>query len=220
MKLVVFLLFTLVIKMNFHSQYYERSKKNLGIYLNVNPLGTIAKKTDGFKINAYSGSAGIVTKIIPGVYPSIGYSFSKLNEPIIFNRSSAQLTSIQTLDASILLDTKLIKFNKGFRLTSTCHYFVLGLILGPEYHYLLVNKGFNNKSFGEIGAQVGFSLYHYTSSHTRKSRNKTRQYDMFYRRGFTPILSTTILGTKEQCFRQEIGIRVRLIHHKVYNFLQ
>jgi hypothetical protein len=43
MKLVVFLAFTIVIKMNFHSQYYERSKKNFGIYLNVNPLGTLAQ---------------------------------------------------------------------------------------------------------------------------------------------------------------------------------
>ena len=67
MKLVVFLLFTIVINMNFHSQYYERSKKNLGIYLNVNPLGTLAQKSDDFKMNTFSGSAGIVTKIIPGV---------------------------------------------------------------------------------------------------------------------------------------------------------
>lgn len=220
MKLVVFLLFTIVINMNFHSQYYERSKKNLGIYLNVNPLGTLAQKSDDFKMNTFSGSVGIVTKIIPGVYPSIGYSYSKLNEPIIFNRNAAQLTSFQTLDASILLDTKLIKFNKGLRLTSTCHYFVLGLIVGPEYHYLLGNQRLHNQSYGEIGAQVGFSLYHHTSSHTRKSRNKTRQYDVFYRKGFTPILSTNITGTKEQYFRQEIGLRVRLIHHKVYNFLQ
>ncbi len=218
MKTFIFLTVIIFYKINCHSQYYERSKKNIGVYFSANPFGQVAQQNDN--LNTFSFSAGVVKKVIPGVYPSIGYSYSKLNQPINFNRNTAQLNSFQTLDASLLLDKKLIKFNRGLRLTSSCHYFVLGLIFGPEYHYLLGSRKLNNSSNGEIAAQVGFSIYHYTSSHTRKSKNKTRQYDVFFRKGYTPILSTTITGIKEEYFRQEIGIRVRLIHHKVYNFLQ
>jgi len=106
------------------------------------------------------------------------------------------------------------------RINGVCHYLSLGLILAPEYHYMFGTRENPNESFGEVGAQVGLSLYHFYSSASKKARGRTRQYDLFYRHGFTPIFSQTINGEKQNFYRQEIGIRVRLIRHQVYDFLK
>jgi hypothetical protein len=169
-------------------------------------------------LGTISTSAGFVSMVSRGIYPTLGYTYAhQLNAGI--RNTSFPLAQSHMVDASILINKRLVKLmNK--RINGICHYVSLGLILAPEYHYMFGTREHPNESFGEVGGQIGLSLYHHYSSESKRARSKTRQYDLFYRQGFTPIFAETINGSEQKYFRQELGIRVRLIHHAVYDFLK
>lgn len=199
-------------------QFYERTGKNFGMYVAAQPLSVMKQSGDPFALTTINGSAGFVSMISRGIYPTVGYTYShQLNAGI--RNTSFPLMQSHMVDASILFNKRLVKLmNK--RINGICHYVSLGLILAPEYHYMFGTRENPNESFGEVGGQIGLSLYHHYSSASKRSRSKTRQYDLFYRQGFTPVFAQTIGGVQQKFYRQEIGIRVRLIHHEVYDFLK
>ena len=199
-------------------QFYERTGKNFGMYFSAQPLSLIKQSEDPFALTNINGSAGFVSMVSRGIYPTVGYTFShQLNSEI--RKTSFPLEQSHIVDASILFDKRLVKLMDK-RIKGVCHYLSLGLILAPEYHYMFGTREHPNESFGEVGGQIGLSLYHHYSSSSKRARSKTRQYDLFYRHGFTPIFAQTIGGVQQKFYRQEIGLRVRLIHHEVYDFLK
>lgn len=199
-------------------QFYERTGKNFGMYFSAQPLSLIKQSEDPFALTNINGSAGFVSMVSRGIYPTVGYTFShQLNSEI--RKTSFPLEQSHIVDASILFDKRLVKLMDK-RIKGVCHYLSLGLILAPEYHYMFGTREHPNESFGEVGGQIGLSLYHHYSSSSKRARSKTRQYDLFYRHGFTPIFTQTIDGVQQKFYRQEIGLRVRLIHHEVYDFLK
>ena len=203
-----------------NAQIYERTGKNLGLYFSVQPIASFQEKTQALNTTAFTAGTGIVHMLAPGLYPSLGYTFTAFEQAQVFGRmNEISLQHSHTLDAGFLVDKQIAKLYNG-RIRSMCHYFSLGFILGPEYHYMLGNREMKNESFGEIGGQIGLSIYHHSSTMNKRSKGKTRQYDVFYRKGFTPVFATSISGVKQEFYRQEIGIRVRLIRHQVYNFLK
>jgi len=199
-------------------QFYERTGKNFGMYFSAQPLSVIKQSGDPFALTNVNGSAGFVSMVSRGIYPTLGYTYAhQLNAGI--RNTSFPLAQSHMVDASILINKRLVKLmNK--RINGICHYVSLGLILAPEYHYMFGTREHPNESFGEVGGQIGLSLYHHYSSASKRARSKTRQYDLFYRQGFTPVFAQTIGGVQQKFYRQEIGIRVRLIHHEVYDFLK
>lgn len=199
-------------------QFYERTGKNFGMYFSAQPLSLIKQSEETFALTNINGSAGFVSMVSRGIYPTVGYTFShQLNSGI--RKTSFPLEQSHIVDASILFDKRLVKLMDK-RIKGVCHYLSLGLILAPEYHYMFGTREHPNESFGEVGGQIGLSLYHHYSSSSKRARSKTRQYDLFYRHGFTPIFAQTIDGVQQKFYRQEIGLRVRLIHHEVYDFLK
>jgi hypothetical protein len=188
------------------------------MYFSSQPLSVIKQSGEPFSLTNFNGSIGFISMISRGIYPSFGYTYShQLNSGA--RNTNFSLTESHTLDASLMFNKHLVKLmNK--RINGVCHYVSLGLILAPEYHYMFGTREHLNESFGEIAGQFGVSLYHHYSSASKRARSKTRQYDLFYCHGFTPIFAETINGTQQKYFRQEIGIRVRLIHHEVYDFLK
>ena len=214
-------LITAILLVSCHSfgQIYERTGKNLGIYFAGQPISQLNEKPLNSGLNNLSGSIGLVHMLVPGIYPSVGYTFNRAQN--ITGRENALLPfqNAHILDASLLFDKQLLKLLNGRRVLGGCHYLSLGLIAGPEYHYMLGTRAVPNESFGEIAGQIGFSFYHFRKSMGKRAKSKTRQYDVFYRRGFTPIFSSTQNGIQTNLYRQEIGIRVRLIRHQVTNFL-
>lgn len=201
-----------------YGQFYERTGKNFGMYFSAQPLSVLKQASDPFALTNMNGSAGFITMVSRGIYPSFGYTYSRqLNSGV--RTTNFPLTESHTLDASLIFNKRLVKLmNK--RINGVCHYLSLGLILAPEYHYMFGSREHPNEAFGEVGGQIGVSLYHHYSSASKRARSKTRQYDLFYRQGFTPIFAETTNGTEQKYFRQELGIRVRLIHHEVYDFLK
>jgi hypothetical protein len=219
MKTGTIILALLLVSGNSFGQIYERTGKNLGIYFAGQPISQLSEKPFKSGLNNLSGSLGIIHMLVPGIYPSIGYTFNRNENMTERDNSFISIQNGHILDASLLFDKQLLKLVKGRRVLGGCHYLSLGLIAGPEYHYMLGTRAIPNESFGEIAGQFGLSFYHFQKSMGKRPRSKTRQYDVFYRRGFTPIFSTTQNGIQTNLYRQEIGIRVRLIRHQVSNFL-
>lgn len=219
MKTGTIIIALLLVAGNSFGQIYERTGKNLGIYFAGQPISQLSEKPFNSGLNNLSGSFGLIHMVAPGIYPSIGYTFNRTQNITGRENSFVPIQNGHILDASLLFDKQLLKLVKGRRVLGGCHYLSLGLIAGPEYHYMLGTRAIPNESFGEIAGQFGLSFYHFQKSMGKRARSKTRQYDVFYRRGFTPIFSTTQNGIQTNLFRQEIGIRVRLIRHQVTNFL-
>ena len=217
--LIIFFVCILSIKVSM-GQIYERTGKNIGMYISAQPVSQIIEKGSFSQLNCLSGSVGVVHMLKPGIYPSIGYTFNKSQQIIGRNESTFPLQDAHIIDASLILDKQILKLLNGKRVMGGCHYLSLGFIIGPEYHYLFGNSMIKNVGFGEIAGTVGLSFYHYKKSMRKKVKANTRQYDIFFRKGFTPILSTSIDGAEKNYFRQEIGIRIRLVRHQVYNFLK
>jgi hypothetical protein len=217
-KIMIAAIAILVSGTSVFGQFYERTGKNYGMYFSVQPLSVLKKSGDPFSITNVNGSLGFVSIVSKGVYPSFGYTYShRLNTGV--RNTSFPTRESHMLDASLLINKRLVTLmNK--RIRGICHYVSLGLIFAPEYHYMFGTSEHPNESFGEVGGQIGLSLYHHYSASSKRGRSKTRQFELFYRQGFTPIFTETINGNEQKYFRQEIGIRVRLIHRQVYDFLK
>ena len=88
-----------------------------------------------------------------------------------------------------------------------CYAKFLSLLFGPEYNYALNQK---NNYNGEIALKLGLSLF------TIHSGVKSRViiWDIFYRKGFTPILSNNLGDFK----RDEFGIQLRILKRQTYSF--
>lgn len=218
MKKNLSLVIILVLNSICHSQFYERTNKNIGVYFSVEPLSSLKSKSDHFRLNAFSGSVGVIHKIVPGIYISGGYT-----DILVSDENPRYLTlankNISVLDASLFLDKRIAKLMNQ-RINGRCHYLSLGFIGGPEYHYVLPLKSFSNDSFGEISGIAGLSLNHVVSSASKKSKSWSFQYDIYYRKGFTPLISFEQFENTTNLYRQEIGLRVRIIKHQVYDFLK
>ena len=219
MKTVILITLILLVSCHSFGQVYERTGGNLGVYIAGQPISQLNEKPLNTNLNNLSGSIGLIHMLEPGIYPSIGYTFNRAENITGIENAILPFQNAHILDASLLFDKQLLKLVNGKRVFGGCHYLSLGLIAGPEYHYMLGTRAVQNESFGEIAGQIGFSFYHFQKSKGKGARSKTRQYDIFYRRGFTPIFSSTQNGIKSNLYRQEIGIRVRLIRHQVINFL-
>ena len=200
----------------FYAQVYERTGKNLGVYVSSQPISHWKTKSSDLLTQSVGGSIGFIHMVYPGIYPSIGYTFNQMLD----SRNALTVTKPQNhmLDASLIVNKRIAKLFKT-RIHNTCHYLSLGFIIAPEYHYLIWREDQPNNSRGEVSGQVGLSLYHYYSSLSKKAKSKTIQYDFFFRNGFTPILSTKINGIQQDYYRREFGVRIRFVKHQVYNFL-
>ena len=81
------------------------------------------------------------------------------------------------------------------------------MLVGPEYNYAL-NQNENYK--GEFAFKVGLSLFTCHSG----VRSRVLIWDIFYRKGLTPILSNNLGDFK----RDEIGIQLRILKRQTYSF--
>lgn len=207
MKLFPFFLLIIILSNSTIAQFYERTKRNIGVYL----TGSTFVSTDETKafdqFNSYTVGGGIHHMIAPGVFPYAGYRYTA--QTGLFNARST-VSPFHAIHAGVLLDKHLTKVQLS-RIGSLCHYHALGIILGPEYQHAIGQRG-----FGEFSAQIGLSIYHHVSGGSKRTKGNTFQYDLFYRHGFTPLL--TIGNSK--FYSQQIGLRMRYTKHKVFDFLK
>lgn len=201
-------------------QMYERTGKNLGLYFSAQPLSYLNTKGTNTATRNFNGSVGVVHMLRPGIYSSVGYTFSKTQTNTSRYPSAFPMQSANGIDASLLFDKQLLKLVNGRRVHGSCHYLSIGLIIGPEYHYMFGNEQVKNESLGEFAGIIGLSFFHFRKSMSKRVKANTKQFDLFFRNGFTPLFTVNTMDGQQKYYRQEIGVRVRLIRHQVSNFLE
>jgi hypothetical protein len=200
------------------AQVYERTGRNLGLYAGANTSFVKANYSKDYLLT-YSASGGITHMVHPGIYPKIGYHFSKMPSSFQNDRNDL-MTDLHSIEGSVLIDKNLIKLANGVRVNGGCHYLSIGLILAPEYRYTFSEKNHTNKSFGEFSLLSGLSFTHIYKNMGRRNKSRTTQYDIFFRKGFTPFYIAESDGEKLSFRRFEVGLSIRKIHHQVSNFLR
>jgi hypothetical protein len=208
----------LMIGMIGNAQYYERTGKNFGVFFSGVPIATTASNLKQLSANTLSISAGLMKMPIPGITFSAGYGYAQFDHSNASTRSFPY-SSAHSVMGSILADKRIARLQEK-KVRGMCHYLSLGLIAGIDYTYMFGTRAIPNQSYGEIGGQIGLSFCHVYSGAGKRSRSQTNHFDVFYRQGFTPVFTTTVTGQKQSYYRCEIGVRVRLMRHQVYDFLK
>jgi hypothetical protein len=172
------------------------------------------------QLNAISGSIAISKKIYKGIYPTIGYSYTKTNQdPNSTNRTLINNTLYfeegHSINSGILIRKHLL-VTQSRRISTGCFHQTMSLILAPEYNYMFTNGFRINKSNGEFALKAGVSLFNSYSG----TKSKNIIWDLYYRKGFTPIVSYDDEFGKQQFYKDEIGIQLRIIFRQRYDFLK
>ena len=207
MKTTVINLSLLMVLSNSQAQFYERTGRNIGIYMTSSPFSSVQTRGETKRFNSWTLGGGMCHMLIPGVFPYAGYRYTAPS-PLFTDENS--LRPFHSVHAGVLLDKHLTKVRQR-KIGSQCHYHALGIILGPEYQHAIGQRG-----FGELAGQIGLSIYHRVSGASKRNRGNTIQYDFFYRHGFTPILNSESIQT----YTRQIGLRIRYTKHQVFNFLE
>ncbi len=208
----------LLIGMIGNAQYYERTGKNFGIYFTGVPLASTATSLKQLNANTLTVGAGLMKMPIPGITLSAGYNYSSF-KGFVTRGVTVPYASAHSVVGSLLFDKRIAKLQQK-KVRGMCHYLSLGLLVGMDYSYMFGTRALPNQSYGEVGGQVGLSFCHMYSGAGKRTRSQTNHYDVFYRQGFTPAIQSNFSGQLQSFYRCEIGVRVRLMRHQIYDFLK
>lgn len=208
----------LLIGMMGYAQHYERTGKNFGVYFTGNPYATTTCSLKQLSANTLNAGAGFMKMPIPGITLSAGYTYTSF-KGFGARGVTVPYASAHSVVGSVFFDKRIAKLQQK-KVRGICHYVSLGFLLGVDYTYMFGSRALLNQSSGEVGGQVGLSFCHVYSGAGKRSRSQTNHFDVFYRQGFTPIIQSEVLGQKQSFYRCEIGVRVRLMRHQIYDFLR
>ena len=202
------------------SQRFAYTGKAWSLGMSVQPVSSFYQKNDKLKINALSSSIALSKKIRKGFYPTLGYTYTKSNEPFDVNPRTLDVNALNIQDAhsintGILIQKHLLVTQQR-RISSGCFRQTMSLILAPEYNYMFTNGSRINKSNGEFALKMGVCIFNSYSG----TASKTILWDFYYRKGFTPIVAYDDKFGKQQFYKDEIGIQLRIIFRQRYDFLK
>jgi hypothetical protein len=217
-KFLVTISLSLLFISNVAAQFYKQTGKNFGLFIAGSPISSIHIKKEPINSNTNLFSVGLVKMVSAGIYPKIGYSLSVLKNDY-YENSSFSVKNFHTLSAGILFDVRIAKLRQK-KIGSTCHYLSMGMIASPEYRFTFPSTDINDNFSGEFSGEIGLSFCHVSSASNRKNKSRTRHYDLYYRQGFTPFLKLSDGISENPYMQKEIGLRVRFMFHKVYDFLK
>ncbi len=205
---------------NVQSQRYSYTGKAWSISGSIQPLTTFRQKIVKNQLNAMSGSINVSKKIYKGIYPTIGYTFTKTNQEVnsnsrILNNNALNFNEAHSFNSGILIQKHLL-VTQSKRISTGCFRQTMSLILAPEYNYMFTNGNRINKSNGEFALKMGFCLFNSYSG----TAPRNIIWDVYYRKGYTPIVSYDDQYGKQQFYKDEIGIQLRVIFRQRYDFLK
>jgi hypothetical protein len=217
MKTYILTLITLSCSTSIFAQYYEYTGKATGLSIATSPFGTFHTKNNTAKMNTYSSSFEYSSMFRPGFFPTVGYTYirnydQQNNERASF--SNPTFNDAHQISASFEIRKQLFSKSARIKAMGKCIFNRTGLLLAPEYNYLY-SQQINNHSLGEIALKAGLYYYH-GSNKINVSRNII--YSLYYRKGFTPLVSTETSEGNQNYYRDEIGIRVTILFREMYRF--
>ena len=196
------------------AQYYDYTGKVSGLNIASSPLSSLHAKTAPVKINTYITSLEYTQMVIPGVFPTIGYTYQRAYTSNT-NQDQRVLNSLPFSDGHQLntsIEFRKCILNKTYKVKSVmgCFFKRVGILFAPEYNYLYSSQ-IKNTSSGEFALKAG--LYFYQGS-TKINVSKNILYSLYYRKGFSPLVTTET----SSLYRDEIGIRVTVLFRELYRF--
>jgi hypothetical protein len=219
MKRIISIALIFTVCFNVQSQRYAYTGSAWSFSSSIQPFTTFHQKSEKYQLNAISGSIAISKKIYKGIYPTIGYTFTKTNEEInnriTIDNDALNFNIGHSINSGILIQKHLL-VTQSRRISTGCFHQTMSLILAPEYNYMFTNGTRNNKSSGEFALKAGVSLFNSYSG----TKSKNIIWDLYYRKGFTPIVSYDDEFGKQQFYKDEIGIQLRIIFRQLYDFLK
>jgi hypothetical protein len=217
-KVILLIVLLLNVYFQAHSQIYSYTGKAWGFSTSLQPFICLYQKNAKLQCDAFSGSLAFSKKIAKGIYPTIGYSFTKTTQEKNTNGERIDGNALgfnvgHSINSSILIQKHLL-VTQSRRISSSCFVQSLSLILAPEYNYMFIDGNRTNVSKGEFALKAGICLFNSYSGTV--SRNVL--WDVYYRKGFTPIVAYNDQFGKQQFYKDEIGIQVRYIFRQRYDF--
>ena len=201
-KLVLFIL-AISLHQFCDAQIYMRTKKNMGIYgqLNIpdfNPKGN------------YSFQTGITKQLGRFCMPELGYRQMVQNE---MNRSF-QLNDLKRthfITTAMVFRAPLVVMNKRKKGRS-CRGEVLEIFCGPELFYRLNGtSSLDQNLFSAV--RGGLGIYHFRTGFSKRSKAWTVKLEAYYRYQFEKSNATFDIPN-------EFGLQLRILRHKVYDFVR
>jgi hypothetical protein len=219
-NIIIIVILILSAHLKIQSQRYAYTGKAWSFSGSIQPLTTFHQKIEKNQLNAMSGSIAISKKIYKGIYPTIGYTYTKTNQevnsnPRTLNNNALNFNEAHSINSGILIQKHLL-VTQSRKISTGCFCQTLSLILSPEYNYMMTNGSRINKSKGEFALKMGVCLFNSYSGNAPKSI----LWDLYYRKGFTPIVAYDDQYGKQQFYKDEIGIQLRIIFRQRYDFLK
>lgn len=193
-----------------HAQYFERTGKSNAFILKTSPFGQL-KTQEKVKIAPLkSVGIGYARMFRPGLFLQMGYEANQqrfsIREDIDFH----------VLSAGFFLD-KAISKTSALKYRQLCFYHAFGLLAGINYNYAFsVNDRFNNDN-GEIALTGGLSFHNHFSNTSKRRKAYSFHWDVLYSYGLS---SFTKDARSEALNRSYVAVQLRIMKHKVVNFLK
>lgn len=167
MKALILLVFLFSFQVVF-SQYYIRTKKNIGIYSAYN-FGQGRVVQPSFQL-------GLCSQIGKHFIPEIGATFVSVNQD----------ASFRSFNAGLQYRTKLLKIHERKR-GAKCKFELLDLFVAPEY-FRTPNESFR---FDEntFALRYGLAIHHFETGGTKRSRAWLTKLEAYHRTYFGEISS-------------------------------
>lgn len=165
------------------SQYFIRTKKNIGVYSNYN-FG----QTRGL---ASSYQLGICSQLGGYVIPELGVSIVAKGDDFIF----------QSLTSAIQFRKRILKINERKR-GAKCMGEIIDFFIAPEYFYT-PNEQFNLAK-NTFSARYGLAIHHYQTGGSKRARAWNTKFEAYHRSYFedqTPIRNEFGIALRIQYFK-------------------
>lgn len=197
MKKLILVTCLLFIAENSFSQYYIRTKKNIGV-IGMYNFSNLSNQTD-LTNSSTSMQLGLCRQFGKYFVPEIGMTIS--------TPSIVKTPTFESLFTGVQIRKNLFKINQR-KVGAKCKSEVLECFLVPEYTYLW-NMG-RNIDQSKVSIRYGLGLYHLESGGSKQSRAWVTKIECYHRYQ---------LGSRS-IFPHEFGIGLRIQHFKTYDFLR
>jgi len=208
MNMKLFFIFSILPFFSF-TQFYQYNGKVSTLNVGYHPYSKMrANNTDRMFQSVSLEYSRMVRK---GIFPTVSLSYLQKNT----SANDSRFNNGLVIGSSILLQKRILEPRKYRRSEFACILQMFGLLIAPEYNYMLTDRN-SNLSNGELAFKMGM----YTFTSFKKSPSKSFLWTVYYRKGLTPIYSSNNLGNEENYFRSEFGLQLRVFFRGRYDFLE
>ena len=191
------------------AQYFQRTGKTNAFMLKTSPFGQLKSPEKTTIATLKSVGLGYARMFKPGMFLQVGYDVNQQRYGL------REDTDFHVLSAGFFVD-KAISKTSVLKYRQLCFYHAFGLLAGINYNYAFsVNDRYKNDN-GEIALTGGLSFHNHFNNTSKRRKAYSFHWDVLYSYG----LSSFTKDPRGEAFnRSYVAIQLRIMKHKVVNFL-